>query len=58
MEGIKIIEIDITDWLIKRVYEAKHMETEQRFLFNSFGDVIEFELKHKDFDFFIDFHVH
>jgi len=57
LKYIKVLKVDITDWLIKAIYSAKQHPDESDFTFklDEHGEIIEFQLKHVDFDFFIDF---
>ena len=58
LDKIKVVKIDISEWLIAAIYSAKENESENRFLLNEFNDIIEFNLTHPDFDFFIDFDIY
>ena len=55
LDKIKVLKIDITEWLIDAIYSAKENESKNRFILAEDFDIIEFNLTHEDFDFFIDF---
>lgn len=57
---IKILKIDITDILIDMIRDSKQHPDKSKNIWklNESKDIIEFELKHEDFDFFIDFDLH
>ncbi len=59
LTDIKILKIGVTDWLIKAIRSAKeHPDNDKKNVWK-FADenkeVVEFELTHPDFNFFIDF---
>lgn len=60
LDKIKILKIDITDWLIDAIYNSKEHPDKSKnvFTFNRERDIVEFELKHEDFDFNIDFNIY
>ena len=57
LQDIKITRIDISEWLIKAIRSAKEKPDGSGNLWklNESKEIVEFELRHKDFDYNIDF---
>lgn len=58
LTDIKILKIDCTDWLIKAIYSAKEHPDGSKNIWkftDENKEIVEFELTHPDFNFFIDF---
>lgn len=57
LTDIKVLKIDVTDWLIKAIYAAKEHPDKSKNVWSLNDDktIVEFSLTHPDFNFFIDF---
>lgn len=55
LKDIKILKIDITEWLIKAIRESKQHPDKSDFVYTIEDEIIKFTLEHEDFTFYIDF---
>ena len=63
LDKIKVLKIDITGWLIDAIYNSEQHPVKNKprdisknvWKLNEALDIVEFELTHEDFDFYIDF---